>query len=292
MMNNSIIIVTADQATAITHGGVFHADEVFATAMLCAVSNVGLTRVFRVPEDTTAFVYDIGGGQYDHHQKGGNGTREDGTPYASAGLIWRDFGKDVVKSYGVPEEDLQPVADRVDRSLIKWIDAVDNGYGESAGASVSSAVSAFNPNWDEEATADEKFLEAVQFASGVLEREILSAASAERAQGLVKKALGSATGHVMVLDRFMPWQEPLFDADTEENIWYVVFPSIRGGYNVQCVPDAPGSFGQRHPLPAEWKGNASATGVADCTFVHNAGFIAACDTLEGVLSLAEKAASV
>lgn len=291
-MMNIVTIVTADQATAMTHGGVFHADEVFATAMLCAVSDVRLSRVFRVPEDTTALVYDIGGGEYDHHQKGGNGAREDGTPYASAGLVWRDFGKDVVKSYGVSEEDLQTVVDRVDRSLIKWIDAVDNGYGEPAGASVSSAVSAFNPNWDEEATADEKFLQAVEFASGILEREILSAASAVRAQGLVTKALESAQGHVMVLDRFMPWQEPLFEADAEESIWYVVFPSNRGGYNVQCVPDEPGSFGQRHPLPAEWKGNAAATGIADCTFVHNAGFIAACNTLEGALSLAEKAASV
>lgn len=291
-MMNIVTIVTADQATAMTHGGVFHADEVFATAMLCAVSDVRLSRVFRVPEDTTALVYDIGGGKYDHHQKGGNGIREDGTPYASAGLIWRDFGKDVVKSYGVSEEDLQTVVDSVDRSLVKWIDAADNGTGEVAGASISSAVSSFNPCWDEEASADEKFLQAVDFAAGILEREIRSAASAARAKSLVKEALESAEGHTMVLDRFMPWQEPLFETDAEENIWYVVFPSIRGGYNVQCVPDVPGGFGQRHPFPVEWKGNASATGIADCTFVHNAGFIAACTTLEGALSLAEKAASV
>ena len=290
MMNN-IAIVTADQANCITHGGVFHADEVFASAMLCAITEVRLARVFRVPEDTTAIVYDIGGGEYDHHQKGGNGAREDGTPYASAGLIWKDFGKDVVKTYGVPEEDLQDVVDSVDRSLIKWIDAADNGYGEVAGASISSAVSSFNPCWDEEASADEKFLLAVEFAAGILEREIRSAASAAKAKSLVKEAIESAEGHTMVLDRFMPWQEPLFDADAEENIWYVVFPSIRGGYNVQCVPDAPGSFGQRHPLPVEWKGNASATGIEDCTFVHNAGFIASCGTLEGALAFAKKAAS-
>ena len=32
---------------------------------------------------------DIGGGKFDHHQKNGNGKRENGISYASAGLVWQ-----------------------------------------------------------------------------------------------------------------------------------------------------------------------------------------------------------
>lgn len=79
------------QVTAITHTGVFHADEVMATAILLkARGELNLMRTFKVPEDISedVIVYDIGGGKYDHHQKGGNGARENGVPYSSAGLLW------------------------------------------------------------------------------------------------------------------------------------------------------------------------------------------------------------
>ena len=38
-------------------------------------------------------VYDIGGGEFDHHQAGGNGQRDNGVKYASCGLIWKSYGK-------------------------------------------------------------------------------------------------------------------------------------------------------------------------------------------------------
>ena len=90
------IVKKTIEANAITHGGLFHADETMATAILNKVfNNLILCRTFKVPEEVAApvIVYDIGGGKYDHHQKGGNGCRENGVPYSSAGLIWRDFGR-------------------------------------------------------------------------------------------------------------------------------------------------------------------------------------------------------
>ena len=58
-----------------------------------------VSRVFKVPNDLPdgTIVLDIGGGKYDHHQRGGNGARENGVPYASCGLIWREFGKELLK---------------------------------------------------------------------------------------------------------------------------------------------------------------------------------------------------
>ena len=94
------------KANLITHGGVFHADDVMATVILEKVfGDVTVCRVLEVPEklNSNVIVYDIGCGKWDHHQKGGNGVRKNGSnvgvPYAAAGLIWRDFGYEAIKKY-------------------------------------------------------------------------------------------------------------------------------------------------------------------------------------------------
>lgn len=290
---NAINIATIDQASHITHGGVFHADEVMATAILSAIETVTLNRTFRVPEDTKAFVYDIGGGNYDHHQRGGNGTRENGVPYSSAGLIWRDFGKKLVSC--------EQAWAFVDQELIAGIDAVDNGALPSVDypakpASISNLISGFNPDWDSEVKPDDAFLEAVSFAQGVLARAIASAESKARAKALVDEAIEASEGQIIVLPQFAPWQEHVLISEDPKaaEALYVVFPSNRGGYNVQAIPDAIGSFGNRKSLPEAWRGVPAndlqaVSGVSDAKFCHNSGFIGGADSLEGAMVMAKKA---
>lgn len=58
-------------------------------------------------------IYDVGRDHdpkrliFDHHQKNPP-LGEDGQPYSSFGLIWRHFGKDYLRAFGVPERDLDP----------------------------------------------------------------------------------------------------------------------------------------------------------------------------------------
>lgn len=290
---NNITIATIDQASHITHGGVFHADEVMATAILSAIEPINLNRTFRVPEDTKAIVYDIGGGTYDHHQRGGNGTRENGVPYSSAGLIWRDFGRKIVSC--------DEAWNFVDQELIQGIDAVDNGACPKIDypakpATISNLISGFNPEWDSDIKPDNAFLEAVSFAQGVLARAIASAESKARAKALVDTAIGASEERIIILPQFAPWQEYVLtstDAKAADAL-YVVFPSNRGGYNVQAIPDAIGSFGNRKPLPEAWRGVPAndlqaVSGVADANFCHKGGFIGGADSLDGALAMARKA---
>lgn len=69
----------SEQAIVVTHGGIFHSDEVLATVILSKVlGDITVLRTFKVPEelDEKVIVYDIGFGEFDHHQKGGNGARD------------------------------------------------------------------------------------------------------------------------------------------------------------------------------------------------------------------------
>ena len=98
----------------------------------------------------------------------------------------------------------------------------------------------------------------------------------------------------MVLEQFVPWQEFIFASENPkaEDVQFVVFPSNRGGYNWQCVPDALGSFGQRKTVPSEWRGLSGenlqrVTGVPTATFCHAAGFLGSAETFEDAYALAK-----
>ena len=289
-----------EKATVITHGGTFHADEVMATVILEKVfGGITICRTFRVPEDLKedVIVYDIGFGTFDHHQKGGNGARENGVPYAACGLIWKEFGHKIVADTCNPEL----VWNLTDRGLIQGIDAGDNGalpkldYPAQA-MSLSSAISGFNPNWDSNEDPDEAFAKAVAFAEVVFDNALVSATSNAKSEQIVEEAIEKSEEHIMVLNQFVPWQEYIFSSTNPKagEIQFVVFPSNRGGYNWQCVPDGIGSFGQRKPVPEEWKGLRDAdiqkeTGIKTATFCHPAGFIGGAETFADAYALAKKA---
>ena len=288
------------QATVITHSGTFHSDEVLATVILEKVlGNITICRTFKVPEELAddVIVYDIGFGMYDHHQKGGNGARENGVPYAAAGLIWKDFGRQLVADTCNPDL----VWNLIDRDLIQGIDATDNGkipkvdYPAQA-MTFSQAISSFNPNWDSEMSTDDAFAKAVEFAKIVFDNVLANTVSKANAQDIVDEAIESSVNNIMVLDRFVPWQEFIFSSANNKasDILFVVFPSNRGGYNWQCVPDALGSFGMRKAVPDEWKGLRdlelqNVTGVVTATFCHPEGFIGGATTLEDAIALAKLA---
>ena len=81
-----------DKANCVTHSGTFHADEVFATVLLSLLlDNIAVYRIneYRNEAKDSVIVYDVGLGELDHHQAGGNGKRKNGVPYAACGLVWR-----------------------------------------------------------------------------------------------------------------------------------------------------------------------------------------------------------
>ena len=308
MENFVKIVKEVADAQVITHGGVFHADDVLATVILVKLFQqrnqneepLKICREFKVsaelPKDV--IVYDIGGGKFDHHQRGGNGTRENGVPYSSAGLIWKEFGKELLKETSDPDY----VWELIDRDIIQAVDAMDNGAMPRPdypcqGFSISQAISGFNPTWDSKESFDETFMKAVAFMEQVFDNAVATAAAKAKAESLVNGALRNSKGHVLVLDRYMPWQEPLLTSENEaaKDILFVVYPAVRGGYNWQCVPDGLGSFGQRKPVPQEWKGVPAEelqklTGVEGFTFCHPAGFLGACKTQEEAIRVATLAA--
>ena len=289
-----------EEANCITHSGTFHADEIFATIILSKIMpKITLIRLPEVREKVSenVIVYDIGGGKFDHHQLGGNGVRSNGVKYAACGLIWKEFGKALLEKYHIEEIDY--VWKYIDKNLIQFIDANDNGELPKLptgyrNVHLSYMISVFNPRWDEKIESDEKFLKAIQFALTFFDEFLQDTISKMKAKKMVDIAIKNAEAGTMILDKCVPWKEFLLESEDEnaKSINFVVFPSKRGGYNVYAVPIEVGSFENRKDLPLEWRGLRDEalqkeTGVKSARFCHNAGFICSCEKKEDALKLAK-----
>lgn len=291
-----------EEANCITHAGIFHADEVFATVLFSKLlPQVILCRVSELKEPIKEkYVYDIGGGELDHHQIGGNGKREDGTLYASVGLVWKKYGKQILEKSNLSTEELEGVMKIIDRDFIECIDANDNGQFlkldiNYSYVSVASIISSFNSAWNEEVEQDACFLEAFSVASKIFDRFFKRAIAKVKAKKIIEEKIETSQDGILILEHALPWKEALLTSKNPKakNIKFVIFPSIRGGYNAQAVPKEIGSLESRKLFPASWAGLKEElqqeTEIQTAIFCHNGRFICGAKTLEDTISLVKLA---
>ena len=267
-------------ASAWTHNGKFHADDVFSAALLLYLNpEIRIFRGNRVPEDFTGVVFDIGRGRYDHHQKDSR-IRENGIPYAAFGLLWEGLGA------GILGEEL---AEKFDESFVQPLDNNDN-TGEKN--ELASLIGSFNPAWDSEDNNDEAFFQAVSVAGMILDHKFERYLGNERADQRVNELLkakeeqsleNTEDSRILVLPEFVPCQKRL----SETQIAFVIFPSNRGGYCIQPQKKEY-SMNYKCSFPSSWLGLegaelASVTGLESAIFCHKGGFLMTCGTLEDAL---------
>ena len=292
------------EANAITHAGAFHADDVFATVILEKVfGDIVLCRVYEVENNHNKeiIVFDIGEGQYDHHQKGGNGVRYNGVPYAACGLIWSQYGRivvsDIVRKYRL----LEMVWSSIDTNLIQGIDAVDNGKMPKCKypvqcVNISKVIAEFNPCWTSEVDQDTAFLKAVEFARIVFDNAIENAVANAKGMIEVEKYIEeNENDEILILPCHIKWQEAIkfSQSDNAKRIAFVIYPSIRGGYCWQTV----NYHGMpKKNVPREWWGIRNSplqilTGIKTASFCHQEGFMGGAETIEDTIEMVKIALS-
>lgn len=258
-------------AKGFTHGGKFHADDVFSAALLRYLRpDIQITRGVEVPAGFDGIVFDIGGGMFDHHGPDRE-CRRNGVPYAAFGLLWRVLGAGIVG---------ENQARLFDENFIQPLDLNDN-TGEQN--SLADAIGSFNPLWDSQDHPDECFWQAVEFAGVVLEKRIEEARAVTRADELVRDAYARMQGGVVILPCYAPWKNALYRSDAV----FVVYPSQRGGYAAQCVNDTRRKAPKR-PFPMGWAGLSDEalqkrSGIPGLRFCHASRFLVTGETKEAVL---------
>ena len=269
-------------AKAFTHGGKFHADDVFSSALLLYINpEIVISRGNKVPEDFDGIVFDIGRGRYDHHQKDSR-VRENGVPYAAFGLLWEELGKEILG---------EELAEKFDEAFVQPLDNNDN-TGEKN--ELATLIGNFNPPWDAKGGSDEAFFQAVSVAGMILENKFERYRGNARADQRVEQVL---KGHdqkdrILVLPEFIPCQKAL----TETEIAFVIFPSNRGGYCIQ-PQKREYSMNYKCSFPSQWLGLegeelVKETGLSSAGFCHKGGFLMTVGELEDAKAACQKALDV
>lgn len=321
-----------------THDGAFHCDEALACFMLQQTELARNAPIVRTRDmkvlDTLPInidvgaVYDPSRHRYDHHQRGFAETlsSEHTMKLSTAGLIYKHFGREVIRSVIAPrtlnDEQLESVYRHVYGSFIEAIDGIDNGinqYGPNQGKPVyrvntdlSSRVGYLNPDWNQTATReeiDERFLKAVKLTGAELVDAVnFSVNSWLPAREVVARAMSERfsvhpSGQIIAFTKERPiWKSHLFaiekelglSGDDSKHIIYVLFEDVAAKkWRVQAVPDEASDFASRKALPEPWRGVRDAqlselSGIPGGVFVHAAGFIGGNDTYEGALAMAER----
>ena len=282
-MNHLLEKIKQKNASAFTHSGKFHADDVFSAALLLYLNpEITIARGNIVPENYEGLVFDIGRGQYDHHQKDSR-IRDNGVPYAAFGLLWEALGAEILGA---------ELAEKFDESFVQPLDNNDN-TGEKN--ELATLIGNFNPGWDSKGSNDQAFFQAVSVAGMILENKFERYRGNERADKRVEEVLEEhqralKTGdtpaentNILVLPEFIPCQKRL----SETSIAFVIFPSNRGGYCIQPQKKEY-SMNYKCSFPSQWLGLEgeeliAATGLESAVFCHKGGFLMTCGTLEDSL---------
>lgn len=292
------LVTNIEEATCITHSGTMHADEILSTAFLdLYLGDIKVYRTTEIPEDLTteALVYDIGRGKYDHHQENAL-KRENGITYCSFGLLWQEFGKHFLHKKHILN--IEDVFIMFDKELVEAIDADDNGVFPKIEApykvkTLSDIFKAFNPGYKSIQDESEQFIKAVTFAKVIIEEILSNIIGKVIAKEQVIEKIKQHENHTLYLDEYMPYEQTVLAESNANDIYFVVYPSNRGGYAIKTIPISAEDHNKRMNFPENWAGLDNeelekVSGIKGLTFCHTTRFLVSCDSLQTAKLVVDK----
>ena len=292
-----------------THPGIFHPDELIAIAILVLAFGNKLyilrTRNKELLEQAD-IVVDVGGGKLDHHMKGFRTCRLNGVLYASAGLVWKEYGmlaiSNVLMKYKffVPWKDVEEIFTNIDRRIMEPIDKEDNGL--TTKEHMFSFVYAFYPTQKEKEAYNLRFKMAEMVSMKVFERILVTEVAKYDAylelDRLIKES-SLPSGILEIPRQSYPWKHPLIKWNSRrrknKKILFVIFRYPDGGWAAQCVPPSKKRMNdQIVSFPESWRGRTGkdledVSGVKDAILCHNGLFFARAKTKKAIIEMVTKA---
>lgn len=287
----------------VTHNSKFHADDVFATALLIIwhdqVKNQKV-KVIRTRDqeiiDSGDIVYDVGmvydheRRRYDHHMKEGAGERN-GIKYSAFGLIWKHYGRDLTLN--------QEVWKDIDEKFVQQVCA-----GDTASLSFKlkdkdweawifdDIVGMYIPFDSSEKEVYKEFMKVVSVAKSILLKFIDKYNQKYEDKVVIEKIYEETEDkRIIILDKLRSWRDVL---SQKEDAIYLIYETLNNdSYHVMSV-NLPGEqFKNKKPFPEAWRGLKDGelqevSGIRTAVFCHSSGFMAVTKNLEDAILLAKK----
>ncbi len=300
----------------VTHGGGFHSDDLFAVSSLFLLHK-GRIKIKRIDRgdfktiEKADYVCDIGGiydvekKRFDHHQKG-SPVRENGIPYSSFGLIWKEYGKEIcqkINKIKMSEEEAEKVASSIEKRIVIPIDAEDNGvqicnniFDNIEPYTLFNYLKVLGPSWVEKKTnKDRSFKKLMRLAVKVLKREIKVTLDDIRGEGIIKEAYEeSEDKKIIILEKKLPRHLYQGVLSSLPDPLFIVLPDSDDGWVAEAVKENPTTLKSRILFPESWRGELDKNklrekaGIVDIIFCHLSGFLIVSSSKEGALKAVEK----
>lgn len=274
-----------DNANCITHSGKFHVDDVISTIFLSKLKeNIILIRVPTVKNINieNKIVYDIGLGEFDHHQKNRNGQRKNGIYYSSIGLLWNKFGKRYLESLKV--KNIDKTFQYIDDELIQYIDATDNMQIEYLENKISpDFIKLCNPEWNENISEDEAFINALKLADEFWNIYIKHSIAEVEAIDTILNKISKSKECYVVFDSEIPYRKAI-KLYNGNKVKYIILKSRRDGYEIRTLTDEC-KFKEELVKSANINVAINLTGINELIYVDNHAKLCCTKTLESAIQL-------
>ncbi|MGN1296862.1 MAG: MYG1 family protein [Clostridia bacterium] len=274
-----------DNANCITHSGKFHVDDVISTIFLSKLKeNIILIRVPTVKNINieNKIVYDIGLGEFDHHQKNRNGQRENGIYYSSIGLLWNKFGKKYLGSLKV--KNIDKTFQYIDDELIQYIDATDNMQIEYLENKISpDFIKLCNPEWNENISEDEAFINALKLADEFWNIYIKHSIAEVEAIDIILNKISKSKECYVVFESEIPYRKAI-KLYNGNKVKYIILKSRREGYEIRTLTDEC-KFKEELVKSVNINVAINLTGINELIYVDNHAKLCCTKTLESAIQL-------
>lgn len=300
----------------VTHNGIAHCDDKIATVLcsmfkyvtsncddetmkesilginILGISRIGHDMVKEMIEKDTGvdimLMFDIGGGQFDHHQKDARMRPEDkiydgrgDCKYSACGLLWNEFGHQwLSRVTGCKQEKALNRGWTVVDKVLQSIDRQDN-YGPVDGYNALSSVMSYYDNMhNPKHSFEESVKNTFEFMFPIIKEAMNVIEQSCQAQSYEDISIkGVFINYDPISKESITKIPAAVFADT--NILYMIVPSLNdtGKFNVIGIGN------QTIPKLIE-------AGKDGCTFVHATRFMAVFDSLERAKDVAFWAASL
>lgn len=268
----------------IFHSGMFHADEILATAYLMLVHDwlgIPFPKWERknvisdeMTEENGYLVYDVGGGRFDHHFKEEDKQRRpNGIAYAAFGLIVREFHIGFLNDFEYQRFD-------------RWVAPIDDSDNTGKYNPINDMFKCMNPVWDcPDPNINIRAANAISVGKDMIENKINRIRADYRAKAVLENAQDIERG-VVYLDFYSPIGEYMFDID---GLDFFGAPSNRdiGKYNIIAAKDKDPNGVNKKLFPNKYRGLSNRSpnfeelhSESGMTFCHPGGFMATFDDKE------------
>ncbi len=290
--------------TYFTHTSIFHLDDVTGCS-ICELS--GRTEFIVRTHDINQLgdlgvkgdygkKYDPNNDYYDHHQT--EMYREDGYMFATAGLVWKHYGKEAIVNIieePLSDDMIDEIHQSIDRRLMKGIDAVDadNSFktksycagGEVKVMNISEMFGYLNS--DDINDNDLEFYSAKELMKKIIIKMVDFSYKYIKAKSEFYDNLNIENG-VAIASKNFPWRSLVHehnDNNKDNPIYYIIFPSQRP--ETEYMMFALSQKNSRNTIFPIEKYDGYEDDKEDNDFIHVGKWCAASDHLSILLKLAE-----